>query len=82
MVYVAKKSRRKRITPEKEAYRSGFPRAIWRVIDGAVRDGFTHHPDYLTEKGSKGAVARRSIVKRATGAVLSYLAQVKQGRSG
>lgn len=82
MVYATKKSRRKRLTPEKAAYRDGFPRAIWRVIDGAVRDGFTHHPDYLTQKGAHGAAARRSVVKRATGAVLSYLAQAKQGRSG
>lgn len=74
--------RRKRLKPEKLAHQVGFNRQIWRVIDGAIRDAFSHHPDYLTLKGSKGAAARRSVAKRATGALLSYLEQSEWGRSG
>lgn len=85
------KGRRKRLKPEKEDYRAGKGRQMWRVIDGAIRDAFHHHPDYLTTKGAKGAAARRSVAKRVTGAILSYLAEsilqkrkldTKQGRSG
>lgn len=73
---------RKRIKPEKPLYLSGEGRKIWRVVDGAIRDALTHHPDYLTTKGAKGYQARRSIAKRVAGAVMSYLEQSKQGRSG
>jgi len=76
------KGRKKRLKPEKPSYRQGFNRQVWRVIDGAIRDAFSHHPDYLTLKGSKGAAARRSVAKRATGALLSYLEQSEWGRSG
>ncbi len=75
------KGRKKRLKPEKPSYQTGFNHQIWRVIDGAIRDAFTHHPDYLTEKGTKWATARRSIAKRVTGSVLSYLEQSRKGRS-
>lgn len=73
-------SKRPRLKPEK--HKTGFERQVWRVIDGAIRDAFIHHPDYLTHKGSSGHAARRSVAKRATGAVLSYLEQSRKGRSG
>ncbi len=46
---------------------------IWRVTDGAVRDALRKHPDYLTPKGRKSA--RRSIVKRVAGTILSFAVQ-------
>lgn len=45
---------------------------LWRGVDGAVRDCFHHHPDYLTPKGINRSTARQSIVKRVTGAVLGF----------
>lgn len=58
-------------------------RAIWRVVDGAVRNAFDMHPDYLSEKGSKYSQARLSIVKRVTGAITGFQAErLKKARSG
>lgn len=73
---------KKRLKPEKPSYKTGFNHQMWRVVDGAIRDAFLHHPDYLTGKGTSGASARRSVAKRVTGAVLSYLEQSREGRSG
>lgn len=53
---------------------------VWRIIDGAVADAMAMHPDYLTPKGTSGRTARTSIVKRVTGAILSYVEQSTQGR--
>lgn len=55
-------------------------RQLWRVIDGAVRDAFVHHPEYLTPRGVMQA--RESVVKRVTGAIKSYAEQSARGRSG
>jgi hypothetical protein len=74
------KGRRKRLKPEKPIHQKGFNRQIWKVVDGAIRDAFIHHQDYLTAKGIRGASARRSVAKRVTGAMLSYLEQ--SGLSG
>lgn len=48
--------------------------AIWRIIDGAVYDALSKHPDYLTEKGERDA--RRSIVKRVTGSIYNSFAEL------
>lgn len=56
-------------------------RAIWRVVDGAVRNALDMHPDYLTNKGSHRATARMSIVKRVTGAILGFQTERKRGPS-
>lgn len=77
-----KKQRAQRLKSEKPNQQYGFNRQIWRVVDGAIRDAFIHHPDYLTERGSRYNTARRSIAKRVTGTLLSYLEQSKKGRSG
>lgn len=53
-------------------------RKIWRIVDGAVRDTFANHPEYLTVKGRDGA--RKSLVKRITGAVVGHADQAR-GRS-
>ena len=55
-------------------------RQLWRVVDGAVRDALESHPDYLTKKGR--ASARVSVTKRVTGAIMGYVEQSTQGRSG
>jgi len=58
-------------------------RAIWRVVDGAIRNALDMHPDYLTKKGSDRSAARMSIAKRVVGAVLGFQAErLKKGRSG
>lgn len=44
-------------------------RRMWRIVDGAVRDAFRMHPDYLVAKNERSA--RASIVKRVVGAVVS-----------
>lgn len=76
------KGRKKHLKPEKAAYLKGDGRKMWRVVNGAIADAFAHHPDYLTSRGTKGRTAQRSVAKRVTGAVLSYLEQSKWGRSG
>lgn len=53
-------------------------RQMWRIVDGAVTDALTHHPDYLTAKGTRAA--RISVVKRVTGAVLSFAEASAKGR--
>ena len=61
----SKKSRK--LNPVKGLPHSDYWK-LWRIVDGAVRDAFEKHPEYLTDKGRRDA--RRSIVKRATGALL------------
>lgn len=61
---------------------SALYRRIWRVVDGAVTDAFTMHPDYLTPKGTKGRTARLSVVKRVTGAMTSFVEESTRGRNG
>lgn len=48
-----------------------------RVVDGAIRDTFNCHPDYLTKKGKVSA--RRSLNKRITGTVLGFAVQAAKG---
>lgn len=53
-------------------------KALWRIVDGAVRDAFANHPDYLSAKGAR--LAQESIVKRVVGAVHSQAAQAGRGQ--
>lgn len=59
-------------------------RQLWRIVDGAVRDTFNAHPDYLSPRGRRKAEA--ALVKRITGAVFGYAVAAAdaaaQGRSG
>ena len=57
---------------EQKAYRQ-----LWRVVDGAVLDALTMHPDYLTERGAR--LARQSITKRVTGSVIGFAEQSARG---
>ena len=71
------KHRRRRAGPppgKPAAYRQ-----LWRIVDGAVRDTFEQHPEYLTPAGRRQA--QRSVVKRVTGQVLGYAVQTAQARS-
>lgn len=54
-------------------------RQLVRLIDGAVRDTFDKHPEYLTDAGEMSA--RRSIVKRAVGALWGYAKEVTEDNS-
>lgn len=62
--------RRGRIKPTKRPSKDYVN--YWRVVDGAVRDAFNQHPEYLTYEGAMFASARRSVVKRVTGALMSF----------
>lgn len=44
---------------------------FWRIIDGAVRDALSMHPEYI-RPGQSERVVRRSIVKRVTGALMGF----------
>lgn len=61
--------------PHGEAHRQ-----IWRLVDGAVRDAFANHPDYLTPLGQGRAV--EAVTKRVAGSLFGYATQVARGRSG
>jgi hypothetical protein len=69
----------KRIKPQKRPS-VGYSR-IWRVVDGAVRDALQNHPDYLSQKGARFSACRQSIVKRVTGAILSFAEESEKGRT-
>lgn len=56
-------------------------RRIWRLVDGAVRDAFRSHPDYLPEGRSLKDV-RSSIVKRVVGTIKGHVGKPTRGRSG
>lgn len=61
-------------------------RQLWIIIDGAIRDTFNCHPEYLTDAGKRHA--QLSLGKRITGAIhghatLKAAAQaLAGGRSG
>jgi hypothetical protein len=69
-------SRRLKAPPQKTRH---VYRQLWRVVDGAVRDALETHPEYLTPKGNIQSAARRSIVKRVTGAVLGFAEESAKG---
>lgn len=76
----AGKSRYKRSRMEKKpGGNSGIYRALWFMVDGAVRDAFANHPEYLTQAGRNSAA--NSITKRVTGTLMGYATQVARGRS-
>ena len=64
-------------------------RQLVRLVDGAVRDAFANHPEYLTKIGQRNV--RASVVKRVAGTLwgygkevtvnVSFAAQAARGRS-
>lgn len=55
-------------------------RLFWRIVDGAVRDAFNMHPEYLARTASE-AVVRRSVNKRVVGALMGFAVDAAKGRS-
>jgi hypothetical protein len=60
----------KRIAPLRSA--TPFRQAIWKIVDGAVRDALFEHPEYI-RAGIKEHVVRRSINKRVVGALSGFV---------
>lgn len=52
---------------------------VWRELDGAIMDCFKHHPEYVVQ--GKMRSCRESLIKRTTGAVMSFLEQSREGRT-
>lgn len=52
---------------------------LWKIIDGAVRDAFANHPEYLSGRVPEHIV-RQSVVKRATGQVWGFAGKPARGR--
>ena len=48
---------------------------LWRLVEGAVVDAFTQHPDYLTDKGRFAAA--ESVTKRVVGAIVGEIGRVQ-----
>lgn len=72
--------KRRPLKPVKE----GSPyEELWKLMDGAVRDAFDKHPEYLPNKkrGTEYTI-RMSIVKRATGAAMSFVERSTKSRTG
>lgn len=67
--------RQRRLRPPK---RNSLYRFVWRLVDGAVRDAFTHHPEYLAS-GAHEKDVRNSIAKRVTGAITGSLERSRGG---
>lgn len=53
---------------------------LWRLVDGAVRDCFDAHPEYIPAGGDERTI-RNSLVKRITGLTLGYAVEAARGRS-
>jgi hypothetical protein len=68
---------RRRLKPPKLEQHSDYHR-IWRVVDGAVRDTLTKHPEYLATKHVHDA--KFSFVKRITGAIIGAGYGVREDR--
>lgn len=73
----ARKSRHRRARMEKTP--DAVYAHLWRLVDGAVRDAFANHPEYLTKAGNRSA--QSSVVKRVVGTLHGYATQVARGRS-
>lgn len=53
---------------------------LWRIVDGAVRDTFAMHPEYLAD-ARREAVVRQSLNKRVVGTLWGFVSQETEGRS-
>jgi hypothetical protein len=50
---------------------------LWRMVEGAVVDALRSHPEYLTARGERSAVA--SITKRVVGNLTGHAKQTLAG---
>ena len=75
--------KRKRIIKVKKAKSQKVPDRhflmVWKMVDGAVRDCFMHHPEYINIKYDEFTV-RLSIVKRVTGQIHGLTRKGIKGR--
>jgi hypothetical protein len=60
----------RRLTPEKSPSR--VYHQVWRLVDGAVRQAFRDHPEYLAD-GKRERTVRNSINKRVVGALIGFV---------
>lgn len=51
--------------------------ALWNLVEGAVVDAFTSHPNFLTDRGRQTVV--RSVTKRVVGQIVGYAKQTLRG---
>lgn len=70
--------RAKRLKPHAPVKPGQAYSRIWRIVDGAVRDAFASHPEYIEKRWMRAA--RFSITKRVTGEMMSFAAQSAKGR--
>lgn len=68
----------RRASPRSPSYMAADEhRRLWRMVEGAVLDAFTAHPDYLTAKGAHSAV--ESITKRVVGNLVGHAKATREG---
>ena len=73
------RSKRQRLRAPKN---NPIHRELWKIIDGAIDDTFTTHPEYLTAAaGKRGRIARLSLLKRIAGTLTSFIEQSMRGRA-
>lgn len=72
--------------PARKRHKSRMPKRpdntyyqLWCLVEPAVRDAFSNHPEYLTLQGQRSA--QLSITKRVVGTLYGYGTQVPWGRS-
>ena len=64
----------KRASPDYQPrVRAAEHQALWRLVEGAVVDTFTCHPDYLTPKGRDHAAG--SLTKRIVGQIVGKITE-------
>lgn len=68
----------KRLKPQKPG---DDYRRLWRLVDGAIRDAFAKHPEYVPQ-GRRETEIRSSLAKRIVGAVKGHAEQSARSRSG
>lgn len=73
----AKSERHRRYRAEKMP--DATYRQLLRLVDGAVRDCFANHPEYLTKIGRRSA--QGSIVKRVAGSLWGYAKDITKEKS-
>ena len=69
--------KRKRTQPQKGNL---YYQQMWRLVDGAVYNAFSKHPDYLAP-GISHKTVRISLNKRIIGAITGYVEQSTKRRS-
>jgi len=63
--------------PSRAAMKHEAHQRLWRMVEGAVMDAFTSHPDYLTDRGSRAAV--ESVTKRVVGTLVGHANETRKG---